>query len=145
MCKAIKSQENLDKSLSQFTKETHFYTDIVPVFKHFEELENIPQIDRIDAFLQYFGSRLSLNPSKSFNSSNKSLINFWTDEINNLFPIEITGATKADTDAVLLLENLKFANYINGDRRIGLSKEEIVAILKVFAIFHFFSEWVKYF
>lgn len=115
--------------MSQFTKETHFYTDIVPVFKHFEELENIPQIDRIDAFLRYFGSRLSLNPSKIVNSSSKSLINFWSDEINNLLPIEITGAIKADTDAVLLLENLKFANYINGDRRIGLSKEEIVAIL----------------
>lgn len=47
-----------------FVKETRFYSDIIPTLKHFEEISNIPHVDRIDAFFEYVGSRISLDPSK---------------------------------------------------------------------------------
>lgn len=54
----------------------------------------------------------------------------------------IPGATKADSDAVLLLENLKFSNYVNRDRRNRLDRDEIKAILKVLhAISYFLSNF----
>lgn len=64
-----------ERSTSDFTKEIQFYSVIVPAIQHFEKIENVPKIERIDAFPRYFGSRLSLNSSKSFSSSNKLLFN----------------------------------------------------------------------
>lgn len=37
----------------------------------------------------------------------------------------------ADDDAVLLLENIKYRNYINESRYIGFDKETTLAIIKV--------------
>lgn len=47
-----------------FIKETHFYSDIIPAIEMFEIMRNVPTGDRIDAFIQCTGSRISLNPSK---------------------------------------------------------------------------------
>lgn len=68
VCKAISPKTDLDRSLTIFAKEIHFYSDIVPAIEKFEEIENVPQIERINAFAQCFGSRLSLNPSKVISS-----------------------------------------------------------------------------
>lgn len=43
-----------------------------------------------------------------------------------------TDAQSADSDAVLMLENVKFQNYVNGDKLIGFDTDETLAILKVF-------------
>ncbi|XP_031638919.1 uncharacterized protein LOC116351033 [Contarinia nasturtii] len=67
----------------QFLSEVHFYTDIIPAIKQFEESLNIPETERIEAFARYFGSRISLNP----------------------------GAERVDMDAIILFENLKSLNY----------------------------------
>lgn len=48
-----------------FVKETHFYTDIIPAIQQFERDHNVPENEKIDAFFRCFGSRISLNPSKS--------------------------------------------------------------------------------
>lgn len=48
----------------QFLNEIYFYSNIIPAIKKFEEDSNIPHTERIDAFVQYFGSRLSLDSSK---------------------------------------------------------------------------------
>lgn len=39
-------------------------------------------------------------------------------------------------DALLILENVKMARYVNEDRRIGFDAETIVAILNVNILFH---------
>lgn len=49
---------------TEFTKEINFLANVVPAIQRFEEIENVPQIERIKAFPRYFGSRLSLNSSK---------------------------------------------------------------------------------
>lgn len=51
---------------NQFLKELHFYSEIIPAIKRFERYANVPQSDRIDAFVPYVGSRASLDPSNSF-------------------------------------------------------------------------------
>lgn len=43
-----------------------------------------------------------------------------------------TDAQSADSDAVLVLENVKFQNYVNGNKLIGFDTDETLAILKVF-------------
>ncbi|XP_055309442.1 uncharacterized protein LOC129573174 [Sitodiplosis mosellana] len=91
-----------------FVKETHFYSDIIPAIEIFETMKNVPKTDRIDAFIPCPGSRISLNPD----------------------------ASCADADAVLLLENIKFQNYVNEDRHIGFDTETTMAILKTLAQFH---------
>ena len=50
------------------------------------------------------------------------------------FNFSSTDAIIADPDAVLLLENIKFQNYINEDRRIGFDTDATMAILKVFDV-----------
>lgn len=47
------------------------------------------------------------------------------------FNYSSTDAIIADPDAVLLLENIKFQNYINEDRCIGFDNDATMAILKV--------------
>lgn len=57
---------DLNSTFAMFEKEIQFYSTIVPAIEHFEEMENVPQIERINDFARYYGSRLSLNPSKTF-------------------------------------------------------------------------------
>lgn len=45
-----------------------------------------------------------------------------------------TGATVADADAVLLLDNIKCMNYFNEDRTIGFDFKTTVAVLKVWQV-----------
>lgn len=52
----------------QFWNEMHFYSDIVPAIEQFEQSKNIPETDRVNAFAQYFGSRLSSDDGESLNS-----------------------------------------------------------------------------
>lgn len=47
-----------------FVKETHFYSDIIPALEHFQRVSNVPETDRIDAFIRCLGSRISLDPSE---------------------------------------------------------------------------------
>lgn len=47
-----------------FVKEARFYSNIIPALEQFQETSKVPETDRIDAFIQCFGARLSLNPSK---------------------------------------------------------------------------------
>lgn len=49
---------------NQFSKEVHFYADIIPALEQSEKAANIPESERIDAFPRYFCSRLSLNSGK---------------------------------------------------------------------------------
>lgn len=51
-----------------FVKENRFYSDIIPAIKYFEEISNVPDADRVDAFVKCFGSRISLDPGKHFYS-----------------------------------------------------------------------------
>lgn len=50
----------------QFLKELHFYSEIIPAIERFERDANVPQTERIDAFVPYVGSRSSIDPSNSF-------------------------------------------------------------------------------
>lgn len=43
----------------------------------------------------------------------------------------ITDVVTADADAILLLENIIFLNYVNENRKIGLDTETTLAVLKV--------------
>lgn len=49
-----------------FAKETHFYSDIIPAIEQFEQSANVPENERIDAFIPYIGSRFSLDPCKCY-------------------------------------------------------------------------------
>lgn len=44
----------------------------------------------------------------------------------------LTDAKRADTDAIIMLENIKVLNYDNGNRRVGFDNNEMREILKVF-------------
>lgn len=83
--------------------EVNFYSDIIPAIKQFEAAANVPENERIDAFVQYFGFRLSLDPN----------------------------AKSADADAIMLLENVKSLNYFSPNRWVRLDKDEVLAFLKV--------------
>lgn len=48
-----------------FVKENGFYSDVLPTIKNFEEISHVPFTERIDAFVHCYGSRISLDPSKS--------------------------------------------------------------------------------
>lgn len=49
---------------------------------------------------------------------------FYTNEI-------ILDADIADADALLLLENIKVLNYVNGNRFVGFSTNETLEVMKV--------------
>lgn len=57
-----------------FVKEINFYANIIPAVQYVEEKANVPQNERIDAFIQHFGARISLDPSKCFQISEIVLI-----------------------------------------------------------------------
>ncbi|XP_055307114.1 uncharacterized protein LOC129571346 [Sitodiplosis mosellana] len=98
----------LFKPAISFVKEVRFYSDIIPAVKQFEQTTNVPEDERLDAFIQSLGWRISLDPS----------------------------AQSADSDAVLLLENVKLQNFANGDKSIGFGRDEAMATLKALAKFH---------
>ncbi|XP_031633860.1 uncharacterized protein LOC116347423 [Contarinia nasturtii] len=91
-----------------FVNEVRFYTDIIPALEQFEEIANVPLEERLDALIPCLGSRFSLN----------------------------SNAEYADSDAILLLENIKFQNFTNVDKHIGFNTNETLAILKVLAKYH---------
>ncbi|KAJ6644273.1 hypothetical protein Bhyg_09240, partial [Pseudolycoriella hygida] len=92
----------------QFLNEVHFYSDIIPAIEQFEQKAKVPQSERFDAFVRYFGSRVSLDPN----------------------------ATHVDGGAAILLENVKPLDFVVLDRRGKFEREEILAILKRLAKLH---------
>lgn len=46
-----------------FVKEARFYSDIIPALQQFEKLADVPEEERLDVFIEYVGSRISLDPS----------------------------------------------------------------------------------
>lgn len=105
VCKITRKGSVSARQSMQFKNEVHFYSDIIPAIKQFEEAVNVPRTERLDAFVLYFGSRLSLNPN----------------------------STDADTDAVLLLENAISLNYFSPNRWDRLDRDAIFAFLKVWS------------
>lgn len=86
-----------------FMKEIYFYSEIIPAIEQFQEIVNMPENEKIDAFVRYFGSRLSLHPD----------------------------VKSADEDAILLLENVKSLNYVTPNMLDKFDKDEVFACLKV--------------
>lgn len=43
-----------------FVKEIRFYSDIIPAVQEFETISNVASEKRLDAFITYIGSRISL-------------------------------------------------------------------------------------
>ena len=86
-----------------FTHEINFYSEIIPAMEEFQEIVKMPENEKIDAFLQYFGSRMSLNPN----------------------------AKEADADAILLFENAKSQNFVTPNLWDRIDKDEVLACLKV--------------
>lgn len=86
-----------------FMKEINFYSEIIPAIEQFQEIVKIPKSERIDAFIRYFGSRLSLNPD----------------------------VKSADADVILLLENMKSLNYVSPNLWDRFDKDQAMACLKV--------------
>lgn len=113
-----------------FVKETRFYSDIIPALETFERERNVPETERLDAFIRCVGFRISLDPSKFlfFHFANYSSMR----KKNHISDVK----NVADEDAVLLLENIKYQNYINESRYIGFDKETTLAVLKVLQIKH---------
>lgn len=54
----------LFKPAISFVKEVRFYSDIIPAVEQFEQASNVPEIERLDAFIQCLGWRISLDPSR---------------------------------------------------------------------------------
>lgn len=52
-------------------------------------------------------------------------------EIEQFIIWNIIGAVIADADAALLLENMNYQNYTNGDRHIGMNTEDTIVVMKV--------------
>lgn len=46
-------------------KENAFYSKIIPAMKQMQSDANVPEPEQIDCFIEYIGSRLSLDESKS--------------------------------------------------------------------------------
>lgn len=45
--------------------------------------------------------------------------------------MKLLDAKIADIDALLLLKNVKFNNFVNADRLVGFNTEETMAVMKV--------------
>lgn len=110
-----------------FVKEAYFYSDIIPTIQHVEEISNIPQSERIDAFFKCFGARVSLQTG-AFPLIWVLLL------ICAVMNFNFLDAKCADGDAVILLENAKAERFINVNRKIGFNSRETSAVLKVIHI-----------
>ncbi|GAB0093276.1 uncharacterized protein DMENIID0001_083570 [Sergentomyia squamirostris] len=91
-----------------FTKEISIYTVSVPEFLRLQEEQGCPEDEKLDVFIKCYGSRTSLDAT----------------------------AMKVDSDAVLLLENVKIQGYTVGDRSKGFDREHTELILRNVAKFH---------
>lgn len=101
--KTMRSNPVSARQSQQFMNELYFYSDIVQAIEQFQGLVNVPENEKIDAFVRYFGSRLSLNPHNKF----------------------------ADADAILLLESANLQNFSSPNRWIYFDRDEVLACLKV--------------
>lgn len=63
----MNTQDDLAIGSLLIAKEIYFYSTIIPAMESLEETEKVPNIDRIDGFPRYFGSRFSLNSSRTLN------------------------------------------------------------------------------
>lgn len=137
------------RKLKQFWKEVHFYLDIIPAVQQFEEVANIPETERIDAFARHFGSRLSIDPGKvdvstiqicEF-SENLCMKHLLYEIFFNAFFLssQQPAALNADTDALIILENLKTMNFESANIPERFDKDELLATLKVFCSLAFWS------
>ncbi|XP_055309477.1 uncharacterized protein LOC129573196 isoform X1 [Sitodiplosis mosellana] len=104
----ITRQISVKNPIVSLIREIHFYSYIIPAVEQFERMSNISQADRLNAFFRYYGSRTSLK----------------------------SDTDHEDFNALLLLENVKLQNYVNGNKYVGFEKEETFAVLKVMAKFH---------
>lgn len=91
-----------------FVKESSIYTIVAPTLRAFQREKGVPEDQLLDSFVDCWGSRTSLDPEK------KAL----------------------DSDAVLILENLKFKGFTVGDRSKGFNLKHSEFILKNLASFH---------
>ncbi|XP_066257351.1 uncharacterized protein [Euwallacea similis] len=98
------TEKNVDFNALAMRNEIKWYSEIVPLLTEFAQEYGI----ETDHYVNYLGSRFSLDSSKS----------------------------EADSEAVLLLENLIPQGYVNLERHKGFDLETSKAILKVLAKFH---------
>uniref|UniRef100_A0A1B0GJS4 CHK kinase-like domain-containing protein n=1 Tax=Lutzomyia longipalpis TaxID=7200 RepID=A0A1B0GJS4_LUTLO len=91
-----------------FTKEMAIYMVSVPEFLRLQADEGCPDDEKLDVFIECYGSRTSLSPTEA----------------------------SVDADAVILLENIKIKGYTVGDRAKGFDLEHTELILRNVAKFH---------
>ncbi|KAJ3658372.1 hypothetical protein Zmor_010113 [Zophobas morio] len=89
-----------------FKNEIAFYNNIVPVLQEFQREQGMDEL--IDFFPKYYGSRINLSGDPSV----------------------------VDSDAVLLLENLKTAGYKNFERTLGFDLDTSKLIVADLAYLH---------
>ncbi|KAJ3658375.1 hypothetical protein Zmor_010115 [Zophobas morio] len=89
-----------------FKNEIGFYNNIVPVLHEFQREQGMDEL--VDFFPKYYGGRINLNGDPSV----------------------------VDSDAVLLLENLKIAGYENFERTLGFDLETSKLIVTDLAHLH---------
>lgn len=85
--------------------------------------------EKLDVFIKCLGFRLSLNEGLY------QIIQTWKvsrKKFNCKYSFEIDAEQReADSDAILLLANIKMENYVNEDRHIGFDVTTAMFILKV--------------
>ncbi|XP_966814.1 uncharacterized protein LOC655205 [Tribolium castaneum] len=99
-----------------FKNEIAFYKKVVPTLEKFEQDQEISTTGIANLFPKYYTSRINLNNS--------------TDN-------------KVDSDAILLLENLKFENFATVERTQGFNLQVSQVIVKHLAYFHALSLGLK--
>ncbi|XP_059616957.1 uncharacterized protein LOC132261924 isoform X2 [Phlebotomus argentipes] len=108
MCPTNKMLLDIFQVNITFTKEMAVYTASVPEFLRLQEETECPEEEKLDVFIECYGSRASLDPESE----------------------------SVDGDAVLLLENMKVKGYSVGERSKGFDMEHTKLILKNMAKFH---------
>ncbi|XP_044260338.1 uncharacterized protein LOC123008549 [Tribolium madens] len=98
-----------------FKTEIAFYKEVVPTLEKFEQELRISQDGITNLFPKYYGSRINL----------------------------IKNSTKVDSDAILLLENLKFEDFSTMERTQGFNLEVSKVIVERLAYFHSLSLSLK--
>lgn len=91
-----------------FVKESAMYTTVAPILQDFQSSNNIPEDQILDSFIECYGSRVSMDPTKD----------------------------TVDDGAVLLLENISYKGYQIGDKTKGFDLENTEFILRHLAKFH---------
>lgn len=91
-----------------FVKEAAMYTDVAPLLRAYQVEKGLPGDQLIDSFIECFGARQSLDPTKD----------------------------TVDSEAVLLLENLNYKGFRVGERSKGFNLKDTEFILRHLAQFH---------